>query len=267
MMNLKDKTILITGASGGIGSALAQAFVVAGAKVLVHGRDELRLQASLHRLPAGTPAVLADLATSAGRDELLRFASTHRPNAVVLNAASGHFGRFVDMRAEDIERLIATDLLSPVLLTRALLPGLQDQADSALVLIGSTLGRIGHPGFAAYGATKAGLYAFAEALSRELGRHGPRVLHVAPRATRTSMNNGAARAMNAALRVTEDAPETVAAAVIEALRRNARRLQIGLPERILVRVNAVLPSIVDRALAGKHETIMKFATISSGVAP
>lgn len=260
-MHLNHKTFLITGASGGIGSALAHALVAAGANVLVHGRDEQRLHTLLRALPTGTPAVLADLATADGRDTLAAFARGHKAlDGAVLNAASGHFGPFEEMTGEEIERVITTDLLSPLLLTRALLPLLRRRVDSALVLIGSTLGRIGHPGFAVYGAAKGGLHTFAEALGREFGSAGPRVLHVAPRATRTAMNDGAARAMNAALKVSEDPPERVAAAIVAALKRDARRVQIGAPEKIFVRMNVLLPGVVDRALAGKRDTIMKFAS-------
>jgi short-subunit dehydrogenase len=260
-MQLQHKTFLITGASGGIGSALARSLVAAGASVVVHGRDEKRLGAVLATLPDGTPSVLADLSTDQGRAALVAFARAHRNiDGVVLNAASGHFGPFLDMSAAAIEQLIVTDLIAPLVLARALIPQLAQRDSSALVFVGSTLGRIGHPGFSVYGAAKGGLHTFAEALARELGGKGPRILHVAPRATRTAMNDGAARAMNSALKVAEDSPERVADAIVGALRRDARRLQLGTPEKLFVRINSVVPALVDRALAGKRDTIMKFAS-------
>lgn len=260
-MDLRGRTVLITGATGGIGGALAERLVAEGARVKVHGRHPGRMQALLARLPAGTPSLLADLAGAEGRAALAAFAAEGpAADVVVLNAASSHFGRFDQMGPAEIERLIATDLTAPILLTQALLPGLKRQPQARLVYIGSTLGRIGHPGFAAYGAAKAGLERFAEALGRELGGDGVGVLLVSPRATRTDANSSAADAMNAALGNAVDPPEAVAAAVVEGLRRDRRRVQLGGPERLFVRLNALLPTVVDRAMAGKLGTILRYAT-------
>lgn len=259
-MNLAGARILVTGATGGIGGALARALARAGARLVVHGRDGERMRRLLATLPAGTTGVLADLATPEGRSAVLaEVQSSGALDAVVLNAAGGHFGLYEAMSAEKIVSLIQTDLLAPMLLAHAVLPVLRQRPGSALVLVGSTLGQIGHPGFAAYGAAKGGLRTFAEALSREIGSEGPRVLHVSPRATRTGMNSAAAQAMNRELKVAEDAPEVVAAAIVDALARDRPRVQLGLAEKLFVRVNAVLPGVVDRAMAGKLSTIRRHA--------
>lgn len=264
-MNLKGRTILITGATGGIGGALARLAADRGARLRVHGRDPQRMEALLKTLPEGTRSLLADLSTPAGRAALIEFACEGGGSDIaVLNAAGGHFGLFEQMRASEIEQLIATDLVAPMLLTHALLPRLAPHGQGALVLIGSTLGQIGHPGFAAYGAAKGGLRTFAEALTREIGSEGPRLLWVSPRSTRTGMNSAAARAMNAALNVAEDPPEAVAAAICEALERGRGRVQMGLAEKVFVRVNAVLPALVDKAMQGKLPTIRLHAASAHG---
>ena len=260
-MDLSKRTVLITGATGGIGGALAERLATEGVRVKVHGRHPGRMQALLAKLPAGTASLLADLTGAEGRNALAAFASEGpAADVVVLNAASSHFGRFEQMGPAEIERLIATDLTAPILLSHALLPGLHRVPAATLVFIGSTLGRIGHPGFAAYGAAKAGLERFAEALGRELTGTGIGVLLVSPRATRTGANDAAANAMNAALGNAVDPPEAVAAAVVNALRSGRRRVQLGSAERFYVRLNALLPSLVDRAMAGKLGTILRFAT-------
>ena len=259
-MKLQGRNFLVTGATGGIGGALARALSDRGAKLRVHGRDPGRMTALLQSLPKGTAAVLADLATVQGREQLLRFAFAEGPlDGAVLNAAGGHFGLFEAMNSAEIEQLIATDLVAPMLLSNALLPKLAGGGQAALVLIGSTLGQIGHPGFAAYGAAKGGLRTFAEALARELGRDGPRLLWVSPRSTRTAMNSAAAKAMNAELKVSEDPPEAVDAAIVHALEHDQPRVQMGFAEKVFVRVNAVLPSLVDRAMSGKLSTIRRHA--------
>lgn len=259
-MKLAGARILVTGATGGIGGALARALAKAGARLVVHGRDGERMRRLLATLPPGTTPVLADLSTAEGRSAILAEArSPAGLDAAVLNAAGGHFGLYEAMNAGAIAGLIQTYLLAPMLLSHALLPQLRQRPGSALVLVGSTLGQIGHPGFAAYGAAKGGLRTFAEALSREIGKEGPRVLHVSPRATRTGMNSAAAQAMNRELKVAEDAPEVVAAAIVDALACDRPRVQLGLAEKIFVRVNAVLPGVVDRAIAGKLSTIRRHA--------
>lgn len=260
-MDLHGKTVLATGATGGIGGALARVCASAGARLKVHGRDAARMNQLLAGLPAGSESLLGDLSTAEGRAALCAFAAA--PNAadvVILNAASGHFGLFEEMSTGALEALIDSDLLAPMLLAHALLPILRQRPAAALVIVGSTLGHIGHPGFAAYGAAKGGLRTFTEALAREVGVEGPRVLWVSPRATRTAMNDGGARAMNAALKVTEDPPEAVATAVLDALHKDRRRVQMGIAEKVFVRINALLPQMVDRAMAGKLSTIRRYAS-------
>lgn len=259
-MKLAGRTFLVTGATGGIGGALARALAQHGARLRVHGRDPARMAALLKTLPAGTQSLLADLSTAEGRIQLVDFASAGGVvDGAILNAAGGHFGLFEQMPPVQIENLIATDLVAPMLLTHALLPKLAPGGQSALVLIGSTLGQIGHPGFAAYGAAKGGLRTFAEALARELGKDGPRLLFVSPRSTRTAMNSDAAKAMNAELKVGEDTPEHVAATIVAALERDRPRVQMGFAEKIFIRVNAMLPALVDRAMSGKLSTIRRHA--------
>ncbi|MNR05659.1 putative oxidoreductase SadH [compost metagenome] len=117
-----------------------------------------------------------------------------------------------------------------------------------VVNVGSTYGSIGYPGYASYCATKFALRGFSEALRRELADTRVSVLYVAPRATRTGMNSPAAQALNDALKANVDDPQTVAAAVIHAIAGERRDLYLGWPERFFVRLNSLLPHLVDRGL-------------------
>lgn len=120
-------------------------------------------------------------------------------------------------------------------------------------------GTIGFPGFSAYSASKFGLRGFAEALRRELADSGIRVLHLAPRATRTAINSDAVVAMNAALGAAMDAPQQVAAQIVQALRDEAPERALGWPEKFFARLNRLLPGLVDRALRKQLPTVKRFA--------
>jgi len=85
-------------------------------------------------------------------------------------------------------------------------------------------------------------------LRRELADTRVSVLYVAPRATRTSMNSAAAQALNDALKASVDDPQTVASAVMHAIAGDRRDLYLGWPERFFIRLNNLLPHLVDRGL-------------------
>ena len=125
--------------------------------------------------------------------------------------------------------------------------------------VGSVFGGLGYPGFTAYSASKFALRGFSEALRRELADTNVRVLYLAPRATRTGMNGSHVEAMNAELGVAMDAPETVAAAACALLARGARLAVVGWPEKLFVRINAVLPGVVDGSVRRQLSVIRRYA--------
>lgn len=264
-MDLAQRKVLLTGATGGIGAALAWALAAQGAHLRLHGRDRERMRGLCAKLPTSTTSLLGDLREASQRQALIEFAAD--ADVVILNAASGHFGAFESMSEAQIEQLLLTDLLMPMLLTRSLLPLLRRRPNSRLVLIGSTLGQIGHPGYVAYGATKGGLRTFAEALRRELGGAGPGLLYVSPRATRTAMNTGAAAAMNSDLGTATDSPEHVAETIVQALLTDRKRCQLGWPEALLLRVNALAPALLDKGMAARLPVIRRHLDTSCTSAP
>lgn len=261
-MDLAGRTVLLTGASGGIGSALAAELVARDARVVAVGRDPSRLDALARRHPAETvlPCV-ADLGEDTGRATLVALAHRLRPapSVLVLAHARGAFGLFEAQDPAEMRALVETNLLGPMLLVRALLPLLQRQQQAAVVAVGSTFGSLAFPGFAAYSASKFGLRGLIEGLSREHADGSVRFQHLAPRATRTPFNPPAVDALNSELRVAVDAPEAVARALVAAIVRGDRRRQFGWPEKLFARINGVLPALVDRSLAGQLPTIRRHA--------
>ena len=251
-MRPADMRVLLTGATGGIGRAFAAELARHGAALLLTGRNDERLGAYVKvlrdRYGVDIEAVPADLGSPADRARLADAARAFGVNVLVNNAGVNAFGRFDAQQAADLERVIATNVTAPMLLTRALLPMLESQDEACVVNIGSAIGSIGMPGQAAYCASKFALHGFSEALRRELGNGPVRVVYVAPRSTDTTMNDAAMRDMNARTGVRSDTPERVAALVYAAVAGKRRERFVGWPERLFVKINALLPGLVDNAV-------------------
>lgn len=260
-MRLETATCVLTGATGGIGRALAAALAAAGAKLVLTARDGEHLVALGASLPPGSVVDLCvgDLNVPATRVALADKAARTGANVLVNLAGGNLFGLLEQQDPEQISTLLETNLIAPIALTRRLLTHLLSTPQAMVVNVGSTFGAIGYPGYAAYCASKFGLRGFSEALGRELADSRVRVVYVAPRATRTCMNSAAATALNARLGNREDPPERVANSIVMAMIKGSRRTGLGWPERAFARINQLLPGVMDRALAGQLPTIKQFA--------
>ncbi|HEY3708338.1 MAG TPA: SDR family NAD(P)-dependent oxidoreductase [Amycolatopsis sp.] len=180
------ETVLVTGASSGIGEAAARRFAAAGAHVLLHGRDRARL-AALAAETGGT-ALDADLAEPGAAAGLAERATavTGRVDVLVNNAGLGWAGPLPDLSGAELARLVAVNLTAPLELTRALLPGMLARGHGRIVFVTSIAGRTGVAGEAVYAATKSGLDAFADSLRYELHGTGVDVGVVVPGVVRTA---------------------------------------------------------------------------------
>ncbi len=261
MSSLSGRRVVLTGASGGIGAELAAGLIEAGARVLLLGRDPVTLTTLATRLGPNATALAHDLRDSAaGAGLVCQVGDALGGLDLLIHCAGlGRFGPFEQLDDGAITSIIETNLTGPIRLTRSLLPLLLQSSTPRLVLVGSVLGWLGYPGQAVYSASKAGLQRFGESLRREYSDRGLDVLHIAPRATRTDFNNPAQRAANQRLKVAEDTPEAVAHAVLRAIRRDRRETVLGFPERLLCRLNQLLPRVFDRALMA-HAAVMRDAS-------
>lgn len=245
--------ILLTGATGGIGNALAHHFAADGAHVLVQGRNQARLDSLVGELgEERCLAVAADLTLAQDRARLIDTAKNFGVDTLCNNAGINTFSPFVDT---DIAALIDTNVTATMALTQELLPQLMSTPAPRVITIGSAFGSIGYPGYATYCASKFALRGFSEALRREYADTALEVFYLAPRATATPMNNARVDAMNRDLGNSTDSPETVAKAVLGALHKRRYRLQIGPMEALQVRLNSMLPGLVDRAISKQLPTI------------
>ena len=256
---MKRYRAILTGASGGIGRAIAAALAPHCSELLLVGRDASRLAASAAAAGPVARTMIADLATAAGRDAV----SLPGLNLLVNNAGAGDFAWLADQSDATLARIVETNVLAPMQLTRRLLPELARQPEAWIVNVGSIMGYLGYPGHAAYCASKFALRGFSEALRRELADGPVRVLHLAPRATRTAMNGAGVCAMNAELGVAMDDPALVASELLALLRRPARERLLGMPEALFARLNQLLPGLVDRALRRQLPIIRRHAPVSS----
>ena len=263
-MQLKDARIVLTGASGGLGEALARQLAGAGAALLLTARDATRVAAI--PLPEGSEVerLAVDLTQPAGVAALAGAAHAFRANVLINNAGIGGFGLLESQDRATVDAILATNLAAPMHLTQALLPLLRAQPAAAIVNIGSAFGSIPFAGFAAYSAAKAGLRAFSQALRRELADAPVRVLHIAPRAIDTPLNPPAVVALNRALGSACDSPDTVAAQIVAMLQHGPDERHIGFPEGLFAWLNGIAPRLLDRGLAGKLATIKRHAASQPG---
>lgn len=260
-MRLDEKSIVLTGATGGIGGAIAQALDAAGARLLLTGRDRGRLEQLCGQLRSGRHQLLiADLTTTEGRQALVDNARAFGVQGLINNAGTGQLALLEQMQDTAIEHLVAVNLTTPMLLCKALTPLLREHDESFIVNIGSILGSIGYAGSTAYCASKFGLRGFTEALRRELADTSINVIYFAPRATDTPLNSVHMQALNRDLGSTVDRPEAVAERLLLGLTKSHRKNHfVGWPEAFFVRLNSLLPALVDGALRKKLPLIHRHA--------
>jgi short-subunit dehydrogenase len=179
-MRLNGAVALVTGASAGIGAAVARRLTSEGARVLVHGRDPERTRAVA--ADVGGTTLVAELVTPEGRERLAAEALNvfGQVDVLINNAGIGWAGPLTEMGVDDIRRLIEVDLLAPIELTRALLPGMVERRNGAVCFVTSIAGRTGVADEAVYSATKAGLDTFAEGLRAEAAGSGVHIATVIP---------------------------------------------------------------------------------------
>lgn len=177
-VKIEGSTILVTGASGGIGQAIATALADQGARVIAVARNHDRLDDLAHDHPNIRP-MPCDLTDEESRDEL--FGSLGPvPDAVINNAGSAWVGKFLDMEQREIRELLALNVDSLVAVCAAILPGMLERDRGHIVNIGSILGFAPSPPVTMYSATKAAVHAFTEGLRRELVGTNVRVTLIAP---------------------------------------------------------------------------------------
>lgn len=264
-MKIAASTVLITGASGGIGGAIASQLAKRGATLILIDRSPERAARLAERLRSlGARDVLSligDLGETGAPARLVQSALDETSGIDILINCAGvqNFGFFADEAVLDTATLFKVNTIAPIALTNAVLPHMLEKKRGQIVNLGSIFGSIGFPCFASYSASKFALRGFSEALRRELGGTGVGVTYVAPRFTRTAFNRSAVSRMADALKMNQDEPESVAASVIDAIEQNRLDRYLGWPEKFFVRINSILPRLVDLPLIKQVNQMRPFA--------
>ena len=247
--------IVVIGAAGSIGRCCVGALAAGGARLLLVDRAGTDVVA-LARSSSAAVALEADATTAEGRSAIVAAARALDANALLYAAGMPVFGPLEALDEATLETTLRVNLMGPLLVTRDLLPVLSAHAEAHVIWLGSTVGRIGIPGFSAYSAGKFGLRGAAEALRREWGDGPVRIHHLAPRAVRTGFNAGPVEAYNQSTGTSSHPREVVAQAVCAALGDAPGERFIGFPERFAAPLNGWLPSLLDGAFA-KHRRALK----------
>lgn len=221
-VDLSGKVVVITGASAGVGASVARLCVAAGAKVVLAARGEAALQQFATELdaPDQVQTVACDVGSEAGRQLLLEQAQARFGvvDALVNNAGVNHRGAVDTVQAEQMAAVIELNLLSPMLLSRAVLPDMRERGRGAIVNVASLAGRVPVPDEASYSASKFGLRAFSHALAEECRGSGVSVSVVSPGPIATGfILNDPEKVPDLVFSQPMSSPEQVAQAIVDCL--------------------------------------------------
>jgi short-subunit dehydrogenase len=231
---------LVTGGSSGIGAAIAEGLAAAGCRLVVLGRDSDRLDALARR--TGARPLVADLSSAEG---LSRAADAAAGVDLLVNSAGrGWAGDLAGMAEPDIDALVALNLLAPLRLSRAALPGMRERGRGHLVFV-SSIAAVGVGSEAVYAATKAGLRAFAASVRHEVASEGIGVTTLLPGAVRTPFFDHRGRAYDRRF-PRQIAPTEVASALLQAIERG--KAEVFVPRWLTVpaRIQGVVPELFHR---------------------
>lgn len=201
MFNLEGKIALVTGASSGIGIAIAGALHAQGAHVVLTGRREAELQAVAAQLGSRTRVAVADLADPAAPAALVEGIEATEGKLDILVNNAGFTKDMLALRMDDEawNAVLEVDLNAPFRLARAALRGMMKRRTGRIVSIASIVGVTGNAGQANYAAAKAGLIGMSKALAQEVAPRGVTVNIVAPGFIATPMTDKLSEAQKAAL--------------------------------------------------------------------
>jgi short-subunit dehydrogenase len=239
-VKIAGRTVLLTGATGGLGNAIARALADKGAKLVMTGRRTDVLEPLAEELSGR--AIAADLADRAALPKLLEEAGD--VDILVANAGLPADGRVDEFTEEEIDRALDVNLRAPILLAKALSEPMIARGEGHLVFMSSLSGKVATHGSAIYSATKFGLRGFASGMRQDLRDSGVGVSAIFPGPIR-----GAGMFAETDVELPRGAgtrsPEDVARAVVRAIEQNRAELDVGtFPVRFGSSIGSFAPNLI-----------------------
>ncbi len=239
-MKLEGARVLLTGASGGLGQALARGLHARGAGLVLTGRRTDVLTPLAEEL--GARAIPADLGAPADVERLVR--SAGEIEVLVANAALPASGHLLELSQAQIDTLLEVNLRAPIALVRALAPAMAARGSGHIVLMSSLSGKAAAPVSSVYSATKFGLRGFAHGARADLRKQGVGVSVILPGFVRDAGMFADAGSVRLPPGVGTSSPEQVVRAVITAIERNRGEITVApLPLRLGANISAVAPGL------------------------
>jgi short-subunit dehydrogenase len=238
-VNLGGRSVLLTGASGGIGAAAARALAARGARVIVSGRRVDRLEALAAEI--GGRAIASDLSEADAPERLV--AAAGHVDVLVASAGLSQAGEITALSPVELDRVLAVNLRAPLMLARLLAEPMAARGSGHLVFVSSLQGKSASPLSAVYTATKFGLRGFALSLRLDLSDHGVGVSCVLPGFVGgAGMFAESGAPLPPGVRLVQ--PEAVAAAIVRAIERNRAEVDAAPFElRAGARIAALAPGL------------------------
>jgi short-subunit dehydrogenase len=232
-VELEGTRILLSGATGGLGRAIAEQLAGKGARLVLSSRKQRQLRELARSLPGGArrhKVIVADLAREGAGEKLVRDARKSGPlDALIANAALPASGKLESYSMRDLTRALRVNLEAPIRMTRELVPELIERGEGHLVYISSLNGVYASPRSSLYCAAKFGLRGFAFSLREDLHPHGVGVSVVSPGLVRDAGMFADTGARAPAV-LGSTTPAKVGKAVVKAIRRNRSEIAVA-PQR------------------------------------
>jgi short-subunit dehydrogenase len=243
MIGFDGKTVILTGAAGGIGMQIAARLRQAGARLI--GID--RIQAS-----KCDETIIGDLTCEDGLSTLGARLGGLECDVLINLAGRQYFGPFSKQSPSALWEDYVLNLIAPAMLARAVLPAMIARRTGRIVNVGSVLGAAPFGHFASFSASTAGLKGLSDALRRELADTGVAVTHIAPRAVTRALCSKKATEFASLVKMPMDNPSAVASRIAAAVIRGETDVIMGLPETLFAHLQALAPRFLDRLLAERN---------------
>ena len=264
-MKMKDKVVVITGASMGIGEATAKAFAAAGVTVVVCSRDAARAEEARRRIGFAerTMAVACDVQNIASIKQCINAALARfgRIDIWINNAGHGMYAPIEFMSMTECRSMFDTNLFGAVECMQAVVPVMKQNKGGMIINISSVGGHIAVPGMAAYCATKFALNAFSKAARLELKQHNIHVMTVCPGYIQTGFSERATKGAGAARLSTASAqrilPDRVARAILNGCVAKKREVVVPIGDRFKIKLYQMVPRVMESVMLRMLKPVAK----------